>query len=111
MYMYNFSLFRSNGGAKLLSTMNVQEIGSRATATLNKVILIDCLNCFFLPSNETALALYRGHPGGRCWRIISQNYPTSPFFKLRKKWFYIGYIERIHFSSKLQKTVKTLPLS
>ena len=27
--------------------------------------------------------------------VISQNGPTSPLFKLRKKWFYIGYIERI----------------
>ena len=45
--------------------------------------------------------------------IISQDCPTFPFFKLREKWFYIGYIERIfqktNLSSKLQKMVKTSP--
>lgn len=34
--MYDI-LCRSSGGAKLLSAVNVQDIGARATATLNKV--------------------------------------------------------------------------
>ena len=40
-YMKNLRLdgcvFRAGSGAKLLSAVTVQEIGSRATATLNKV--------------------------------------------------------------------------
>ena len=36
-------------------------------------------------------------------KVISQNCPTSPFFKLREKWFYIGNIER-----KFQKTITSL---
>ena len=35
--------------------------------------------------------------------VISQNFPTSPFLKLREKWFYIGYIERI-----FEKTITSL---
>ena len=35
--------------------------------------------------------------------VISQNCHTSPFFKLREKWFYIGYIERI-----FEKTITSL---
>lgn len=51
---------RSNGGAKLLSAMNVQEIGSRATATLNKIQqffsfnMIDNYGCDFSSSGITA---------------------------------------------------------
>ena len=52
---------------------------------------------------------------GDVGEFISQNCPTSLFFfKLREKWFYIGYVVRIfqknyHFSSKLQKMFKTSP--
>ena len=48
-------------------------------------------------------------------QVVSRNCPTSPFFKLKEKWFYIGYIERLYrkkdyqFSSKLWKKVKTSP--
>ena len=46
--------------------------------------------------------------------VVSLKCPISPFFKLREKWFYIRYIERIfkkdyHFSSKLRKKVKIPP--
>ena len=43
--------------------------------------------------------------------VISQDCPISPFFKLGKKWFYIGYIERIFWKTSLQnyRTVKTSP--
>ena len=64
------------------------------------------------------LMLYQGSSWRETWEKLSPK--TVPlflcsFFKLREKWFYIGYIERIfqktryHFSSKLQKTVKTSP--
>ena len=58
---------------------------------------------------ETGVILVKGDVE----KVISQIYcPTSSFFKLREKWFYIGYdvIERkynlkdYHFSLKLQKT-------
>ena len=35
--------------------------------------------------------------------VVSQNCPISPFFKLREKWFYIEYIERI-----FQKAITSL---
>ena len=39
--------------------------------------------------------------------VVYQNCPTSPIFKLREKWFYIGYIERIFLKADLSDITKT----
>ena len=55
---------------------------------------------------------------GDVGEVINQNCPTSPFFKLREKWFYTEYTGRVfqktikyskRLSLLLQKTVKTSP--
>ena len=69
----------------------------------------DCVQPIFILLFEDT-ALYTGVIlEGDVGEVISENCPTSPFFKLREKYYRKNIPKDYHFSSKLQKAIKTSP--